>query len=266
MSDSTNTIQNKTTAETPSNIQYPDLMSLGRSDLISNLTKILRILDVLQTKIDAAKATENELKELEKKGKAEAKTLPKNWKIGIGLIAGFIFCISVTDDGPFMGSIILAVIMYFLMKLFASSLLYGTFFCEKEVEAKYQVFAQKHIAPKQAILDRQLQEINAYLNTEECQWASKALPQNYFTYSTIQSIIQYLQSCRAETLKEALNLYEEEIHRQRMEDMQQQIVQSTAQTANEVNKQSSLLSDLQRTANNTNTSVKIGNLINFLKD
>ena len=266
MSDSTNIIQTKPAAETPSSIQYPDLMSLNRSDLISNLNKIVRILDVLQAKIDAAKATENEVSELEKKGRAEAKCLPNKWKIGIGIAAGLIFFICVADDGSFIGSIILAVIMYFFLKILIISPLYAKVICDKEVEAKYQVFAQEYIAPKRALLEKQLQEINDYLNTEECQWAGNALPKKYFTYPTIQAIIQYLQSCRAETLKEALNLYEEEIHRQKMEDMQQQIVQSTAQTAGEVNRQTSLLADLKRTAKNTNTNVKIGNLINFLKD
>ena len=249
MSDSTNIIQTKPAAETPSSIQYPDLMSLNRSDLISNLNKIVRILDVLQAKIDAAKATENEVSELEKKGRAEAKCLPNKWKIGIGIAAGLIFLICVADDGSFIGSIILAVIMYFFLKISLAS-----------------ITCLNPIAPKRALLEKQLQEINDYLNTEECQWAGNALPKKYFTYPTIQAIIQYLQSCRAETLKEALNLYEEEIHRQKMEDMQQQIVQSTAQTAGEVNRQTSLLADLKRTAKNTNTNVKIGNLINFLKD
>lgn len=257
-----NTNSNHTSSDSP----YPDLTALNRTELIKSLQEIVRILDVLKQKIAAAQATENEINELEKKGRKEAEALPKNWKIGIGIAAGIIFVLCLSDDGSFMGSLILSFIMYFFIKILIISPLYAKVICDKEVDAKYQIFANEHISPKQAVLAQQTEDINTYLNTDECQWAGNALPEKYFTYPAVQSIIQYLQLCRVDSLKEALNLYEEELHRQRMEEMQQQIVQSTAQAADEVKRQSSVLSDLQRTAKNTNSSVKIGNIINFLKD
>ena len=265
--------QNTNTNHTPSDSPYPDLTSLNRTDLIKSLQEIVRILDVLKQKIAAAQATEDEIKALKKRGREEAEVLPSSWKSPIAICAavcgGFVeFLICVGDgsfDDWFLGSLILFVIFYFFVKFIASSVVYPIK-CPEEVEAKYQVFANEHISPKQALLAQQMEDIDTYLSTEECQWAGNALPEKYFTYPAIQAIIQYLQLCRVDSLKEALNLYEEELHRQRMEEMQQQIVQSTAQAADEAKRQSSVLSDLQKTAKNTNTSVKIGNIINFLKD
>ena len=273
MMNTTDSVQTKSENNAPADTPYPDLSSLNRNDLIKRLYEIIKILDVLKQKIAVAQATEDEIKKLEEKGKAEAEVMPNSWNKPIAvssvISAGFLYLLICIGDGSFdgwfLGTLIWSVILFFFIRFLASNVIYPIK-CSQEVDAKYQVFANEHIAPKQALLNQQLQDINEYLNTDACQWAGNALPEKYFPYPAIQTIIQYLQSCRADTLKEAINLYEEELHRMKMEDMQQQIVQSTAQTANEVNRQSSLLSDLQKTAKDTNTSVKIGNLINILKD
>lgn len=58
------------------------------------------------------------------------------------------------------------------------------------------------------------------------------LPEDYWYSQAVSSIAGYFRTGRASTIKEALNLYEEEMHRLRMENMQEQTLrQSQKQTA-----------------------------------
>lgn len=61
---------------------------------------------------------------------------------------------------------------------------------------------------------------------------SKWLPEDYWYLTAVQSITTYFKNNRADSLKEALNLYEEEMYRLRMENMQENILrENEKQTA-----------------------------------
>lgn len=71
---------------------------------------------------------------------------------------------------------------------------------------------------------------------------NKLFPQGNFTLSDIDFIINLMISGRADSIKEGLNLYDEHMHRQKMEQMSQeqtiyaqQTASSAAQTAHTVN-------------------------------
>jgi len=57
------------------------------------------------------------------------------------------------------------------------------------------------------------------------------LPREYWYSIALTSITGYLRTGRASNMKEALNLYEEEMHRLRMENMQEQSLRLNQQTA-----------------------------------
>ena len=50
------------------------------------------------------------------------------------------------------------------------------------------------------------------------------LPQDYRYLDAAKSILFYLENGRADNMKEACNLYEEELHRQKMENLQVDIL------------------------------------------
>ena len=120
------------------------------------------------------------------------------------------------------------------------------------------------VIPLQDILRAQKDELQAFLESDYAVWANEALPERYLLPTCIRSIIDYVESRRADTLKEALNLYEEEIHRRKMETMQEQIVESTRKASEEANKQTALFADLQQELRSTKKAVKTGNAINLL--
>lgn len=65
----------------------------------------------------------------------------------------------------------------------------------------------------------QLEEL---VNTKEAQDLLNTIPQDYATYDAVSFFIVALRNERADTLKEAINLYEEELHRRALVDMHQQ--------------------------------------------
>ncbi|WP_034444861.1 hypothetical protein [Butyrivibrio sp. AE2032] len=70
------------------------------------------------------------------------------------------------------------------------------------------------------IEEAQLDFITPYLGA-----VTECLPTKYQYSYAVSSFCSYLQNGRAGSLKDAINLYEEELHRNRMEQMQSQILQ-----------------------------------------
>ena len=61
---------------------------------------------------------------------------------------------------------------------------------------------------------------------------TECIPPKYQYSFAVNAFCSYLQNCRASNLKEAINLYEEEMHRNRMEQMQSEMLhQQKYQTA-----------------------------------
>lgn len=69
-----------------------------------------------------------------------------------------------------------------------------------------------------------------YLQTPEINWALNALSDDYMDIPIIEQLIKYLQGGRADNLKEAINLFEEELHRGRLESLQRATLKTTRAT------------------------------------
>lgn len=70
-------------------------------------------------------------------------------------------------------------------------------------------------------------EIQGYVMLPEVSWALNALSEDYMDYSIIEQLVKYLQGGRADNLKEAINLFEEELHRGRLENIQKKMLETT---------------------------------------
>ena len=87
--------------------------------------------------------------------------------------------------------------------------------------------AEKYELVAKSIQDEKLQAISAIWND-----LNNYVPRNYWYSNAIVSFVDYMQNGRASNLKEAVNLFEEELHRMRMENMQAELVkQSRYQTS-----------------------------------
>lgn len=74
-------------------------------------------------------------------------------------------------------------------------------------------------------IDEITDEIRTYLKQHDCP-ELYSLPEQYRNYDSASFIYEVLNTGRADTLKEALNLYEQQVHVRRLENRQQQIQNS----------------------------------------
>ena len=118
---------------------------------------------------------------------------------------------------------------------------------EDELNSKTQILNNK-LADDDEIKSLQQEKLNAeqyaqncaaafqnYINSDEVQWASNALADDYLNYDSLRIFMKYLNTGRADSLKEVINLYETEQHRERLESMQHETLETT-QAQLEVNK------------------------------
>lgn len=77
-----------------------------------------------------------------------------------------------------------------------------------------------------------------------------SVPEKYRYIHAISAMLDYLNTMRAETLKEAINLYEEEMHRMRMEMSQQQLL--------------AIQNEQQRTLNSINSYTKTNTVLSVI--
>lgn len=74
-------------------------------------------------------------------------------------------------------------------------------------------------------MKQKLEKLKQYLNNMKASFESSVTD-----YSAIENFIKYLQAGRADNLKEAINLYEEELHRGRVEKIQRATLETTKAT------------------------------------
>lgn len=239
-----------------------DLSLLERDELVKGLNELLNVFQIITDKSADIQNTQSQIAELEGERDNLGLPLPIGYKIAIGVIDFIYFFMAVAQDLNFVVMIILlllaAVCLRYLFKV-------ANEYIEKDkLENLRQSFTKEHIVPLQNALRSQKDELQAFLESDYAVWANTALPERYLFPTCIRSIIDYVESRRADTLKEALNLYEEEIHRRKMETMQEQIVESTRKASEEANKQTALFADLQQELRSTKKAVKTGNAINLL--
>lgn len=115
---------------------------------------------------------------------------------------------------------------------------------------------RKKIQEKQAELTKNVNILNQIIHENYA--GLTAVPEAYrYTYA-VSTMLSYVDAMRADSMKEAINLYEEELHRMRMEQGQQQIIaiqqeqQQTLASINHYSRRQNIIS-----AANTAASVSI---------
>lgn len=96
-----------------------------------------------------------------------------------------------------------------------------------EKELKDQPDIQQH----QHNIQRHQHTLTDIHHTVAASKAQQRIPKAYTHIHALRSMFSYLYNQRADTLKEAINLYETESHQARMEGQQQQILSTVTQTS-----------------------------------
>lgn len=220
------------TNQPPQYPKYTDLSSLDKPRLIAALKEVLRILNALNYKVNSVTAIKQKIIQEEKAAKKIERTLSQKQLMicgGVGaiifvctLIYGLNFIIALFG-GFLIPAVALAFIIYCLNESFPSQ-------TQKESADKYR---EEHIVPLQKQKESMEADLARYLQSQEVLWARRTLNERYLRINTINQLLDFIICGRADSMKEALNLYEEVAYRYRMESMQASILTAAQQTAAE---------------------------------
>lgn len=238
-----------------------DISKLEREELTLKLNEILDILITIGEKMKLIDDLNNQIKKEESNAeKQEHKLTEKIQKIWWICI---IICVVI---GLFAGNGILFVL--FLGGLggwFSYYVLDGidSILHADQKHIAVEEYTLLHVNPLKEQLNEHLRDTENFMNSENVISAENALPEKYFDIGIIICLIDYLECRRADSFKEAINLYEEEKHRLKMEEMQQSILDATE-------RQSEILKDIEQNSANAAKSAKsaartakIGAVINY---
>ena len=211
-------------------MQYPDLSVLDRPQLITALREILNILSVLQNKYASIDQIKQQIFFEEKKAKDIEGQLTKNeFKVAGGITVCVIIGCLISGIG-FLPALVLAVLLAWGFIGFCAAV-YNKSNPSKAQQALANQYRNEHIAPLQQKISDIEAEIAQYMQSDGCRWAGSVLNTKYLDMPIINQLIDFLQCGRADSLKEALNLFEEVAYRNRMQNMQASIMAAAQQTA-----------------------------------
>ena len=239
-----------------------NISTMEREELVMVLTDIQHALVKIgelikkQTEIEAEIAKEEENAEkvynaLSPKMKVFFWIVLSVWAIGLFCYGGF----------NFIGNLFFIVLGGVFLKIvlgLPDELIFNKDKNEKKID-----YQNQHIKPLELNLNECNNELEMIFNEENTLWAIEALQEKYFDINAVTSFLTYLIHRRADCYKEAINLYEEELHRFKMEDLQQQILYNAEKTAQITEQNAETLKNVEYSTASAARVAKINAVINF---
>ncbi len=92
-------------------------------------------------------------------------------------------------------------------------------------------FTEANIAPLKASLNKAYENFYKNQCNRKLQWGTRIFGKEFFNSASLAELLGYIKSGRADTLKEAINLMDQNMHRANMENMQRIIQDAALATA-----------------------------------
>lgn len=239
--------------------------AMGREELISHLksaVKCIQSLNSVQEEYELMKQKAEEIKK--KKVAIEAK--------GTGwIIAGVAWCViwfglafAGLGDGEW-GQVVLGVVFIFVgikaIKYFSAQ----SDAKAEERKAEANAYYGKEYPPvAQKIRDLQAQA-KSIIESQDYKNMRVMIPDDYLDTDIIYEIARILKNRRAKTLSEAINLYEADLHQQRMEAAANRTADANERTANANEKSAAYSQKIARNTKSAARAAKLNAFINFMK-
>lgn len=153
-----------------------------------------------------------------------------------------------------IGAVVLGGIAFFITRAIVTPL------DLREHEAENNANADDYIHKNVEPLQKRLEEVYALRNnlndSGKITWAVDVVGSDMFYSACISDLYNLIKSRRADSLKEALNKYDDEQHKAHMEEMQRAIQNASEVTAAESVKQTAYSADIAKSAHQTATASK----------
>ena len=208
---------------------YPELPSLGRKDLLNALNEMLRILYEIDTRANAIEQVKAKINSVIQEVNKIRYGFSKHEKTVIAVMYAALVLLLWIPFHFFIGSL---VISGMVMVVFAFCVKIKNSISPAKSQASLaEMYRVQNLVPLEQKLQTLKNELNVYLYSGEVQWLKEALNNKYLNKNIIKMLIEFVDAGRADNLKEALNLYEEVAHRERMETMQSSILAASQLSA-----------------------------------
>lgn len=185
------------------------------------LTNIIEELKRVEEYHNRRQILQKQINGLERSGDSEFILLKLGISIPIGIFLGFLIGILGVGMGLSMSFILHCM---WIIGVLTFGILH---FCLKDTMKNRK---NKRIEKLQTELHT-VRQVHAESVQKVVPVLQRNLPREYWYSIALTSITGYLRTGRASNMKEALNLYEEEMHRLRMENMQEQSLRLNQQAA-----------------------------------
>lgn len=125
-----------------------------------------------------------------------------------------------------------------------------------ENDANAEAFLQANLTPLQSKIDDLYIKQKEFTKTGKKKWALDVVGKDMYYSACIQDLYNLLQNRRADNLKEALNKYDDTMHKARMEEMQAAIQNASEVSAAEAAKQTALSQQIEKNTHQAATAAK----------
>jgi len=182
-----------------------------------------------------------------------------NKKVWIGAIVGGILGTFIV---PILCTAIGAVIVAFIVRSIVSGP--DLELHKAENDARADEYIRDKVAPKEAQLEDLRKDRDSPISRARREWALDIVGEDLFYSPCINDLHDLIKSRRADTIKEALNKYDDEQYKARMAEMQKAVQSAAEATAAESAKQTAKMGEIARTAR-INTAINYGTYRNTKK-
>lgn len=180
-----------------------------------------------------------------------------------------------THEITIVGRLVYGILFYYVPFFVIVNPLLGLITRGKKV-AKAEAWYKEKIVPIDAQETELISVFERYCNTDAVTEARNIVPEEYFDSESVQFFLKMLNERRADTFKEAINLYEEYLHREDMKNMQMQQLalqgQQLAETrqlsqnvTSQMQEQSAYMKQISKNTKSTARAVKVNAFINLVE-
>lgn len=230
-----------------------NIHNMNREETLSLLEKVLQIIKNKEHLINEEK---NILAQINKNIET-AESIQKKYPSSIcttSFLIGLLVGIFAGACSNFFIGLIAFFVVFFILFTQKKKKHFEKYGLQQEKAARrYLEESNTPLYEKKEQINLELEELKA---SGKIDWAEDIIGEELFTSNAVSAIYNLIKNRRADSLKEALNLYDESLHRTRMEEMQADIQYAVEVTAAEAIKQTEYTQEIAKNTHEAATAAK----------
>lgn len=232
--------------------KYTDVGNLGREATMTKLIEAGKVAKELEELSTSKGNIISKISEQKKEMENIREYVPVNNKLWIGPL--IVMALSV----PLMITIPVGIIVGLVWHHYSAKKYKQNYIEEHSAEnnSNAEKYREENIAPLESKLTETSNKIDALYECGKVQEAIDFVGEDLFSYGCIEDLYNLIKSRKADNLKEALNLYDDTLHKARMEEMQAAIQNASEIAAIEATKQTAYTKEIAKSSHQAATAAK----------